>query len=206
MHLRDGEFSVAWATPDAPLITLVDINRGKWLTELEVANGHLYSYVMNNYWWTNYRAEQGGEFRFRYSITSGSNLTRESLADFDVDTRSPVLAYPYLASFSASVVQQDRPLQSSSGSLMQLGEKNLQVVVLKQAEDGDGWILRLLETAGRKGQATLEMPLFSIQTAHRCNGVEVNQEPLSHAEHSVTIPYGPNQFTTVRLNLREVAR
>ena len=205
VHLQDDDYSVAWASPDAPLITLVDINRGKWLTELEITNGHLYSYVMNNYWWTNYRAEQGGRFQFRYSITSGKNLSREELAEFDVDTRSPVLAYPYLATFSAGVEQRGRPLKASSGSLMQLDANNLQVVVLKQAEDGSGWILRLLETAGRKGQATLEVPVFPIHAAHLCNGVEVNQEPLSHTEHTVTIPYESNRYTTVRLILGKAA-
>jgi alpha-mannosidase len=205
VHLQDGDYSVAWASPDAPLLTLEDINRGKWLTDLKISNGHLFSYVMNNYWWTNYRAEQGGEFRFRYSITSGSKLSREELADFDVDTRSPVLVYPYLASFSASVVQQDRPLSSASGSLMQLDADDIQIVVLKQAEDGDGWILRLLETAGRTGQATLELPLFRVHAAQLCNGVEVNEETLEHTDHTVTIPYLPNRYTTVRLSLSEAA-
>ncbi len=201
VHLQDGEYSVAFASPDAALFTLVDINRGKWLTDLEISNGHVFSYIMNNYWWTNYRAEQGGDFQFRYSITSGNKLSREELANFDVDTRSPAVSYPYLATFSASVAQSDRPLEASSGSLMQLDASNLQVVVLKQAEEGAGWVLRLLETAGRKGQATLELPLFPVQAAHLCNGMEVNQEPLSHTEHSVTIPYEPNRYTTVRFIL-----
>ena len=29
VHVFDGNFSVASATPDAPLVTLTDINRGK---------------------------------------------------------------------------------------------------------------------------------------------------------------------------------
>lgn len=203
VHLKDGEYSVAWSSPDAPLITLVDINRGKWLTNLDVTNGHLFSYVMNNYWWTNYRAEQGGEFKFRYSIISGNKLSREELAEFDADTRSPVLVYPYLATFSAGIEQRDRPLEASSGSLMQLDARNLQVVMLKQAEDGSGWIIRLKETAGRKGKATLESPIFPVQAAQLCNGVEVNQRPLSHTVHSVAIPFEPNRYITVRLQLGE---
>ncbi|MFO1501266.1 MAG: hypothetical protein U1G07_23230 [Verrucomicrobiota bacterium] len=60
IHLRDGTFDIARATPDAPLVCLTDINRGNWPAELAVKNGHVYSYAMNNYWFTNYRAEQGG--------------------------------------------------------------------------------------------------------------------------------------------------
>ena len=35
--------------------------------------GTIFSYVMNNYWDTNYRGGQGGHFRFRYVITSDSS-------------------------------------------------------------------------------------------------------------------------------------
>ena len=199
VHLQDGDFSVAWSSHDAPLVNFTDINRGKWLTHLEITSGHLFSYVMNNYWYVNYKATQGGEFVFHYSITSGKSLSQEQLADFDSDTRTPILAYPYLSSFSASVANADRLLQASSASLLQLEEANLQMVTLKRAEDGEGYILRLLETAGRSGEATLRSPLLRIEAAFLCNGVEVNQIPLDVTAESAKIPYQPNRYITVRL-------
>ena len=42
--------------------------------ELGPHRGTIFSYVMNNYWYTNYVAGQGGDFTFRYVITSGRNL------------------------------------------------------------------------------------------------------------------------------------
>lgn len=56
----DPFLAIAWASPDAPLFTLTDINRGLWLKHLDIRNGYLFSYVMNNYWFTNYRAEHSG--------------------------------------------------------------------------------------------------------------------------------------------------
>jgi alpha-mannosidase len=41
---------------DVPLATLGDINRGEWPTEFGQRPGSIFSYVMNNYWHTNYRA------------------------------------------------------------------------------------------------------------------------------------------------------
>jgi alpha-mannosidase len=38
--------------------------------------------------------------------------------------------------------------------------ENVIVSVLKKAEDGYGWILRLYETAGRDTQTTIQLPLF----------------------------------------------
>lgn len=206
VHVLDGDYSVAWSTREAPLVTLVDINRGKWLSHLDITNGHVFSYVMNNYWFTNYRATQGGTLTFHYSLTSGNKLSREQLADFDVDTRTPMLVYPYLSSFSARIHQQGRRLDAGSGTLLELDAPNLQLVMLKAAEDGDGYILRVLETAGKSGQAVLKSPLIPLQDAYLCNGVEVNEEQLSATSDSVTFPYKPQQFTTVRLRVGEPPR
>ncbi|MCX8089373.1 MAG: glycosyl hydrolase-related protein [Verrucomicrobiae bacterium] len=202
VHVRDGDFSVAWATPDAPLVTLTDINRGRWLAHLPLTNGHVFAYVMNNYWFTNYRAEQGGRFVFRFSLTTGRNLSREALAHFDQDLRTPVLAYPHLSTFSAAISQAGRPMPPSGASFLHLDAPNLEWVTLKAAEDGDGFILRLREVAGRAGEATLRLPFFRVREAWLCNGVEANRQRLRVQEaQSVRVPYGPNAFATVRLKL-----
>jgi len=199
VHVKDGDYSIAWSTPDAPLITLTDINRGKWLKQLEINNGHIFSYVMNNYWFTNYKAAQGGDFQFRYSLTSGSSLAREPLARFDADTRTPVFAYPLLSTFSANVENIDRPLSATSGSFMRQESTNLQLVVMKAAEDGDGYILRFRETAGKSGQAEVSLPTMRVNEAYLCNGVEVNKEPLLSTANSVRFPYKPNAYVTLRI-------
>ncbi|MBM3881019.1 MAG: hypothetical protein FJ387_15075 [Verrucomicrobia bacterium] len=199
VHVHDAGFDVAWATPDAPLVCLTDINRGRWPTHLPIANGHVYSYVMHNYWFTNYRAEQGGTFKFRYSIASGAGLTQEQLARFDADIRSPVFAYPFVSSFSAAVAKAGRPLPAAGGAFLKLDAPHLQMVVLKEAEDGDGFILRFREVAGRRGEVTFECPTLTLTEAHLCNGVEVNQRLLPSTPHTVKVPYQPQRFTTIRL-------
>jgi hypothetical protein len=205
VHVTDGDFSVAWATPDAPLVTLTDINRGLWLAHLPIRNGHVYSYAMNNYWFTNYRAEQGGTFVYHYCITSGRGLGREQLAAFDADTRTPVIAYPFLSSFSAAISQADRPMPAAGGSFASLGAPDLQVVTFKEAETGNGWVLRVREIAGKTGEAELKFPRLRVKEAWLCNGVEEDQRKLALTGNGVTIPYKPNQFTTVRLKVEPVS-
>ena len=199
VHISDGAFSVAWSTPDAPLATLTDINRGQWLERLPISNGHVYSYALNNYWFTNYRAQQGGRFVFHYSITSGKDLSRETLARFDADTRAPVIAYPFLSSFSAQIAQAGRPMPAGSGSFLTLDAPNLQMVTFKEAEDGVGYIVRLREVAGKFGEAELRLPTFRVKEAYLCNGVEDDKAKLSSTTTSVKVPYQPNRFITVRL-------
>ncbi|MBX3427886.1 MAG: hypothetical protein KF688_19560 [Pirellulales bacterium] len=204
VQVSDGPATVALACREAPLFTLADVNRGNWPTHLGPTNGRVFSYVMNNYWFTNYRAMQGGEFTFRYSMTSGNSLSRERLAEFDAETRTPVLAYPYLSSFSASVAQTDRPMSPASGSFLSLDDPNLQLVGIKAAEDGDGYVVRLLETGGQSGEATLESPLVQLTSVHLCNGVEVDQRRLASTPSGATLPYLPNRFVTIRLRVGTV--
>lgn len=203
VHVRDGDFSVAWSTPDAPLVTLTDINRGKWLTHLPITNGHVYSYALNNYWFTNYRAQQGGRFVFRYSITSGRGLGRDVLALFDADTRTPVFAYPHLSSFSAAIAQAGRPLPARGASFLSLDARNLQIVTLKEAEDGEGFILRFREIAGQRGEANLGGRL-SFQSAWLCNGVEEKRSKLPVSPAGISVPYKPYAFMTVRFLAKPV--
>ena len=160
---------------------------------------HSRSPLMHNYWFTNYRAQQGGTLRFHYSLTSGEHLDRESLARFDADTRAPVLAYPLISSFSAKVGDISRPLPAASGSFLSLDSPNLQIVTLKAAEDEDGYIFRFREIAGRAGEAEIRLPALRPREAHLCNGVEVNQQKLKVMGSSVRVPFKANQFVTVRV-------
>ncbi len=205
VRLRDGGFSVAWSTPDAPLFTLTDINRGLWLSFLPIRNGHIFSYAMHNYWFTNYRATQGGRLQFRFSITSGNDLDAVNMARFDAATRTPLLAYPFVSSFSAKVGGEPRPLSPKEGSFFKLDAPELQMVVLKAAEDRDGFILRFREIAGRAGEAAVQSPLLALRDAQLCNGVEVNQKQLSISNREVRVPFKPHQFVTVRLQTADEA-
>lgn len=71
VDISNSDFGITWVTPDAPLIELGQITADPvavgWIDRV----GHdqtIYSYVMNNYWETNYKASQEGKVTFRYSI------------------------------------------------------------------------------------------------------------------------------------------
>jgi alpha-mannosidase len=62
---------VTFVTNDAPMIEIgeitTDANAFGWLSAIKPSQT-IYSYVMNNYWGTNYKATQEGVVAFRYSI------------------------------------------------------------------------------------------------------------------------------------------
>lgn len=193
---RDAGVTIALATPDLPLVTLTDINRGRWPKTLAMTNGHVFSYVTNNYWSMNVKASQGGDISFRYSITSGKDLDNAALGQFDSETRSALAPYSYTDRVKTGKAQ----LPAAAGSLFELtGTRNAQFSTFKRAEDGDGYILRLRETAGLDGVVRLRSPLFRVARAFVTDGVEENQSALPMETGAVAIPLKANRFTTVRL-------
>ena len=101
MAAYDPNVSVGVVPLDAPLANFGDINRGKWPQRFEPASGTLFSYAMNNYWTTNYRAGQGGDFTFRYAVTSAPQLDGAALTHLAMNEMRPV-EVDY-------VVSQDKP-------------------------------------------------------------------------------------------------
>jgi len=51
----------------------------------------IYSYVMNNYWHTNYKADQEGPVTFNYSIRPHTDFDRSDAVKFGVERRQPLI-------------------------------------------------------------------------------------------------------------------
>jgi hypothetical protein len=71
VDISNQDFGVTWITRDAPLIEIgkitTDATAFGWISDLSPSQT-FYSYAMNNYWETNYKASQEGMVRFRYSL------------------------------------------------------------------------------------------------------------------------------------------
>lgn len=192
---EDSQAEIALATPDLPLVTLTDINRGTWAKHLAVGNGHIFSYVTNNYWDTNIRPSQGGELTFHYSITSvAKSAGEDALARFGAQTVRPCVVFTLPRSAG------DANALQPAGQFFRCDAADAQLCAFKQAEDGRGCIVRLLETSGREGVARLASPMFAIRSAVLTNGIEADQAKLPCTPSAVDVPLHPYRFTTVRLN------
>jgi len=186
-----GEAAVAWATPDAPLVCLQDINRGKWQTRLPMENGHVFAYAMNNYWHTNYKAGQDGDFVFRFAVTSCAKSDRSASARFGWDASNPLLAATAQANLAGV-------LAGPTGSLAAVAEPNVILIGAKQAESGSGLILRLWETTGQATTAHIRLN-SPASKASACNLVEEVQGDLEIKEGTVAVPLRANGLATVRV-------
>jgi hypothetical protein len=197
VQVSSPDFSVGLVPIDSPLVTLGDINRGSWPSRFEPKTGTVFSYALNNYWHTNFRRVQSGDFAFRYVLTSGNHLAPEELARLGRDAMTPI----EIAQLTANDKFGDppRPLSTSPTSFLGLSAPNVVVENWKSAEDNQGTILRILETGGQSASVRLDFPMFALERAWLASAAEENQDQLAVSGHSVDMTLSPHQFVTVRI-------
>jgi alpha-mannosidase len=183
---------------DAPLVTLGDINRGTWPTHFGERPGTIFSYAMNNYWHTNYRAAQGGNFRFRYVITSATSTQSADLSRMGWEEMTPFEQDNITSQDKA--LNLPRSLDGKQNSFLEVQDTKLLLDTWKPAEDGQGTILRFLDLGGIARTVTVHTPLLEVQQAWQTDAVERNQKSLSLAGiKGFTFTIQPHEIVTVRI-------
>ena len=197
MEVYDSTMAVGIVPVDASLASFGDINRGQWPAEFQPKSATLFSYAMNNYWHTNYRAGQGGTFTFRYVMTSGQHLDPAALSRIGWESME---APPVdVVKNNDKVNNPDEPLPGDQTSFLTIDSPNVVVITWKRAENGNGTILRLKEIAGKDESAVVELPHASIRSSALCNAVEDDLQELPVTDHQVSLKFHPHEVLTVRV-------
>ncbi len=129
-----------------------------------------------------------GEHRFTYSFLPHRD---------GPETVTVREAYALNNPLTAHAAHGGRP-PALSASLIQVSAPTVVIETVKQAEDGDGLIVRLYENGRRRGLVTLTAG-FPLAGAWETNLLEENQAGLDWTECSVTLSLRPFQIMTLRL-------
>jgi len=188
VDVSNKEFGVTWATVDAPLVEVGAITsdpRGGvgWIKKLEPSTT-LYSYVMNNYWETNYKAGQEGPTRFRYSIKPHRRFDSGRAAKFGIERSQP---------FITVAVDKNTAVQ---GSILSVKPAGVIVTAFKPSEDGKARIVRLFNAGGRHEKARLIWAKPAPKTVWLSNLAE---QELSKIAGPIDI--APYEIVTLRVPL-----
>jgi alpha-mannosidase len=105
------------------------------------------SWALNNHWFVNFKAQQDGQIRLRYSLTSMSgHLDVDRAMRFAAEMRTP------------PVVLRDRaPLATQSGAFLEVLEGADIVAGSKVSEDGTGIVVRLLNFKRQAQRVTIDL-------------------------------------------------
>lgn len=81
---------VVMTSPEIPLYQFGDLNLGKFQKKYTPQSTRLYSWVLNNYWITNFLASQTGELTWSYQITSSADVSPSFRKNFGNSQRIPL--------------------------------------------------------------------------------------------------------------------
>ena len=189
--VKNDEAQILFSSNDVPLVQFGAINTGRFYYKHQPQKPHIYSWVLNNYWTTNFKASQQGEMKWRYQLTSSSDVSNSFATRFGWGNRVPMLARiippgtPDSAkpTFSASLIDFDLP--------------NLLLVNAIPSSSGDGVLLHLRETEG--DHAILDVPGLLRQTgASQAIEVNVLGEELKVLTKPVLIEHYETRFVFLK--------
>lgn len=185
--------SAAIIPRDAPLVTFGDIVRGNWPSKFEPKAASIFSWLMSNYWGTNFAPQQGGEFTFRYDIVSTSTFDAAQLTRTGWNTMTPLEVGQAHASFFPGA------LPATQTKILEIDNPNVALSTWKRAEDDHGTIFRLVEISGKKQTVHIASPYLRISEAWNCSALEEKGSPVDISDAGATLTLLPFEIKTIRL-------
>jgi len=131
-----------------------------------------------------------GEQRFSYSILPHQGSWNEQTIAAAYALNDPLLVY---RPAEARTVE-----TQAAASFIGVSRPNIVIETIKQAEDGNGVIVRLYGSQRQRGPVTLSTG-FALAGAHRTNLLEQNEEELAVDGQQVTFSVRPYEIVTLRL-------
>ncbi|WPU92687.1 glycoside hydrolase family 38 C-terminal domain-containing protein [Mucilaginibacter sabulilitoris] len=139
--VSNGSYGITWSSPDAPLFEIGAITTANLLGGLRHApqwlsftpqSSIIYSWVMNNLWHTNFRADQEGPATFHYFIQAHDGGFDSFKANqTGLNNHQPLIA----AAVSG---------EPENGLFFKISGNNVYVEAIKPADDGKGVIAQLV--------------------------------------------------------------
>ena len=197
VEISDRRQTVVLSPMDAPLVEIGEIHPNLRGSRLPVI-GHLrldpprvLSFVMNNYWHTNYRASQAGaaEFRYRLYRYDGPSDPVETMRR-GIEGREPLRA-TVVAAGNKGVLPAD------AHSFVRVTPDHVMVTAVAPAARG-GTLIRLHEIAGQADRMIVIAEGFGNQ-AERVNLWEQPLEALTMRDGQIGFDINPREIVTIRV-------
>ncbi|HOA72441.1 MAG TPA: glycoside hydrolase family 38 C-terminal domain-containing protein [Phycisphaerae bacterium] len=188
---RNPQSQIVWASNRVPLVQFGEINLGKWQPVTQIDKPHLYAWVMNNYWFTNFRATQEGQFRWSHQLTSTPDTTNTAATRFGWESCVPMAARVLLPGRENG--------QAASRSMLRCDAANLLLIEARPSTDGDGIVLHWREIEGKPATWHVADQPFAASVAG-VDEVTVLEQPIRSGVRSVS--FEPYEAKFVKITLK----
>jgi alpha-mannosidase len=139
--IRSDAAQLVIGSAEMPLMQFGAINTGRYTAGAMPQSTHLFSWPMNNYWVTNFNAEQRGGHYWTYYITTSDDISNGFATRFGWGCRIPWLTRILPGGGSGD--------NNREGSFISGWPDNILLVSAEPSKDGKSCILHLRETDGR---------------------------------------------------------
>lgn len=185
---RNDQAQLIMGSDVVPLMQLGNLLDGPFQYEKKYEKPHVFSWVMNNYWVTNFRASQEGEFRWNYCITSTDDLSNTAAIRFTRNTRIPL----YVRVMPVGK-ENNKPMDFSA---FEIDKSNLLMTSCTLSRDSGFLLLNVRETDGKNTEFTIKDRSGKLYGFQIVNAIE---EPLSDVVTSD--PFAPFENKFIKLKL-----
>lgn len=188
--VRGDKCQLVLGSDEVPLVQCGDLNLGKFQYIADIKQPHLYSWVMNNYWVTNFRASQEGEFKWKYYLTSTQNCSNGFATRFSWNSRIPLLPRVFPGG--------ENEKGPRAVSYLKIEEENILLVSAKPSQDGKDIILHIRETDGRSASLSVRLPFVNSRTQSLIP-VNVCEEEIGDPAESIRILPWESKFVKLKI-------
>jgi hypothetical protein len=189
--------SVGWVSVDTSLITLKDINRGLWPASIEIRNGTVFSYAMNNYWNQSAPAQQGGRFKFQYALTSGAELSPLQTEHLAWEHRSPLFVIRH------EHKEWNQTLPATGMGFLSVSPARVRILTIRpvMGKEKNIFLIRVQNDNAEGIKASLQVPHVRVMEGYLASVMGDRISPLSYSAHEVEIPMARNDVKTLVVRL-----
>jgi hypothetical protein len=169
-RLSNGQAQILLCSSENPLMQFGGINTGRYKAGATPETTHIFGWPMNNYWTTNFNADQHGGHTWTYTITSKADHEMQDAARFGRGNRSPFLSRILPGGGSGQAAWE--------GSFITGWPDNLLLVSAIPAEDGRSAVIHVRETGGKS--CTIALQNGQNRELLQCTQVDVTGMPVEN--------------------------
>jgi len=183
----DSDYQIVLGSEEVPLYMIGALLDGPFKKFNDYKKPHIYSWIMNNYWVTNFLASQSGEFTWTYTITSMDSNSDADALRTSIGDRTPLYGRGLPKS-----VKDDKPMHWSA---MTVNGDGLVTIAMSPAKRKGYVIMQIRETTGNPQSLQILGPNGKARKFRIVNAIE---EPMSRKCKSKVLEPYTNSFVMVK--------
>ncbi len=190
VSVRNEKMQILFGSHEVPLTQFGGINTGRFEAGATPETTHLYSWPMNNYWVTNFNADQQGSFSWSYYITTRDNNFLKEANQVGWENRIPFL--------SRVIPAGDKENALTSGSVLDFSTEDVLIINVKPI-NGSMLLLQMREVNGKNAELSVLRPDKSGD--YKLQQSDVTGEPI--ADPDTKLYFKPYETKFLRINLED---